>query len=85
MTRTIPTYAKSEQYRTIAKILLSKGFTTVEALAWFKQNKYIVNNIKYNAVQVVILMELWGEISNAIKDGKVKATKARGLEFPTAK
>lgn len=83
MVRNTIRYAKSEDYRNLAKKLIAKRTSREDTLAWLKGNKYIVNNVKYQAVEVVTLMQLWEDISEGIKAGAIKASKAKGLTINT--
>ena len=79
MTKVTPVFAKSEDYRNLAKRLIAKDIEREDVLVWLKDKNYTINNIKYKGIEVVTLMQFWEDINTAIKAGTIKASKAKGL------
>jgi len=44
-----------------------------------KSKSYCIKGIKFNAVEILTLMEFFESISADIKDGSIKSTKKQGL------
>jgi len=79
MTKVTPVFAKSEDYRNLAKRLIAKDIEREDVLVWLKGKNYTINNIRYKGIEVVTLMQFWEDINTAIKAGTIKASKAKGL------
>jgi len=71
------TFASSTQCSRLAWALYSEGVQ--DAKAYLEPMKYIVNRINYGYREVQVALDTICLIEGAIKDGKLKATKAKGF------
>lgn len=76
------TKASIQDNLNLSKQLWSKGVSAEQALAYLKQHSYTVNGIAYNGVVVAQGVAMINEISNGLKAGKLKSSKAKGLYVP---
>ena len=71
--------ATSQQNLDLSKLLWSKGLTPEQSLEYLKENKYTIKGIQYSASIVAQGINMILSISDGIKAGKLKSTKAKGL------
>lgn len=71
------TFASSEQCSRLAWVLYAKSIT--DAKAYLEPRKYVVNRINYGYREVQVALDTLVLVNSAIKSGKLKATKAKGL------
>jgi len=79
MTKTITKWAKSHDYIVLAKHFIKLNLPREGVLGYMKNKNYIIKGIKFNAVEILTLMEFYESISSDIKEGVVKSTKKQGL------
>ena len=73
--------ATSQQNLDLSKLLWSKGLTPEQALEYLKENKYTIKGIQYSASIVAQGINMILTISEGIKAGKLKSSKAKGLHL----
>ena len=73
--------ATPSQNLDLSKLLWSKGLTPEQALEYLKEHKYCINSIQYSASIVAQGIAMIISISSAIKSGKLKSSKAKGLHL----
>lgn len=71
--------ATSQQNLDLSKLLWSKGLTPEQSLEYLKENKYTIKGIQYSASIVAQGINMILSISEGIKAGKLKSSKAKGL------
>jgi len=79
MTKPVVKWAKSNDYIVLAKHFIKLNLPREGVLGYMKNKNYIIKGIKFNAVEVLTLMEFFESISADIKDGSIKSTKKQGL------
>ena len=71
------TFASSTQCSRLAWVLYTKGIT--DAKAHLEPMKYVVNKINYGYREVQVALDTIVLLNGAIKNGQLKATKAKGF------
>jgi len=71
------TFASSKECSRLAWSLYTNGIE--DAKAYLEPLKYVVNKINYGYREVQVALDTIVLLNGAIKDGKLKATKAKGF------
>jgi len=91
MTKDAPSYpwASPKDHIKTAKVFWGYGLNNVEVLALFKgelvderftfESKYVFKGKRFRASEIAQLIKIILEVSDGLKNGKLKATKAKGL------
>ena len=97
MVKNTPTKASWEQHLTIAKLLHGKGLKADQAVEWFKQRKYTLKGLRYEATRVSAMIagmeashqyididEMVATVNDGLANGTLKYTKTKLVHTPKA-
>ena len=93
MIKTKTQKASWEQHLAVAQLLYKKGLKADQTVEWFKQRKYTIKELHYEATRVSAMIagmeisttkSIIDVVNTRLKDGTLKYTKAKLVHTPKA-